>query len=308
MNNTNTNKDLAPAPAQTAAIRDPECEKILELDRAAKRAALIRPESGNPFSDAIRTANCMKGIRAALTPDVMAPIMELQNTRLGFKTDRKEGYGVGIVKDAAIEAIVNGVPLIGNCFNIIAENFYLTREGVTFKLNHVPGLRYQIVPGIPEMVKEPGFVEDRKYNSGKPRSVPGEARIGVRVEWEVGDEKGAQTLTFSIRVNYGMATDAIVGKAFCRAAKWLHARVTGLDVGVSEGDAVDEPKNVTPPEVKREADKPQTPRRNGLRAALDIPDEEEVAPETPATAPQNAQDAPAAPETGNSAPDGQEAR
>ena len=305
MNNTNTTKDLAPVPAQTAAIRDPECEKILKLDLAAKRAALIRPESGNPFSDAIRTANCMKGIRAALTPDVMAPIMELQNTRLGFKTDRKEGYGVGIVKDAAIEAIVNGVPLIGNCFNIIAENFYLTREGVTFKLNHIPGLRYQIIPGVPEMVKEPGFVEDRKYNSGKPRPVPGEARIGVRVEWEVGGEKGSQTLTFSIRVNYGMATDAIVGKAFCRAAKWLHARVTGLDIGVSEGDAVDEPKNVTPPEVKREADKPQTPRRNGLRAALNI---EEVAPETPATATETRENAPAAPETGKDAPDGPEAR
>ena len=51
------------------------------------------------------------------------------------------------------------------------------------------------------------------------------------------------------------------------------------------------------------------PRRSRLRAALDIPDAEEVPrAEMPAAAPQNAQEAPAAPETGNTAPDGAEAR
>jgi hypothetical protein len=241
----------------------------------------------------------MKGIRAALTPEVMTPIMELQNTRLGFKTDRKEGYGVGIVKDCVIEAVVNGVPLIGNCFNIIAENFYLTREGVTYKLDHFPGLSYQIIPGVPEMTKECGFVEDRKAGGGKMRSVPGEARIGVRVEWSMnGVEQKPQTLTFAIRVNYGMATDAIVGKAVCRAEKWLHTRVTGKDIGVTEGDSVETP--ATPPPKSAPVTETK-PRKSGLRAALNIEDvEAEPAPggETPATAP----------EAGNTAPDGPEAR
>ena len=59
-------------------------------------------------------------------------------------------------------------------------------------------------------------------------------------------------------------------------------------------------------EEARTARKP--PRVSRLRAALDIPDAEEVAPETPATPPQNAQEAPAAPETDKNAPDGPEAR
>ena len=61
-------------------------------------------------------------------------------------------------------------------------------------------------------------------------------------------------------------------------------------------------------EAREDARTARKPRASKLRAALDIPDAEEVAPETPATAPENAQDAPAAQETGKDAPDGPEAR
>ena len=263
MNNTQNN-------TAAVALRDLDDPRLAKLDEAARKAALIRPDSGNPFTDALRTANCMAAIRATLTPEVMEPIMRLQNSRLGFKTDRvrEGGYPVGIVKDAIIEAIVNGVPLIGNCFNIIGENFYLTREGVTFKLNHFPGLRYQIIPGCPKTTRECEWFKDER--TGKQKAVPGEASVKVRVEWDLNGETGAQDLEFAVRVNYGMQTDAIVGKAFCRAAKWLHARVTGLDIGVTEG--TDEPKNITPPPDTTQTDKPKSSK---LRDALGIP------PETP---------------------------
>ena len=61
-------------------------------------------------------------------------------------------------------------------------------------------------------------------------------------------------------------------------------------------------------EAREEARTARKPRASKLRAALDIPDAEEVAPETPATAPETRENAPAAPETGKDAPDGPEAR
>ena len=76
--------------------------------------------------------------------------------------------------------------------------------------------------------------------------------------------------------------------------------------GIKDEDEAQRMDEVTAPAVTPAP----APSANGskLRAALGIEEAVEVAPETPATAPESAQDAPAAPETGKDTPDGPEAR
>ena len=55
------------------------------------------------------TAGVITTLRNLLTPKIMEPIMALQNTSLGFRTDNFNGYPVDVVKDALIEATFKGV-------------------------------------------------------------------------------------------------------------------------------------------------------------------------------------------------------
>lgn len=261
---------------QVAVIR-PEDERITRLDNVAKKAAIINPESGNPFSDMIRTANAFAIVRAGLTDEIMKPILQLQGSKLGFKTDqdREGGYPPAIVKDCVVEAVIHGLPIIGNCFNIIAGNFYMTKEGVLYKLNHVEGLTYEIDPGFPEIVKEASWGTDSR---GKSVAVPGEAHVKVRVSWMYGDNKGERDLSYQIKVQNRMTPDAICGKAICRAAKWLHAKVLGLEAPVTEDGA--QVIDVTP--AKKPPVEPVKPSKSSdrLRAACKVEDAQ-VVPGTP---------------------------
>jgi hypothetical protein len=168
-----------------------------------------------------------------------------------------------------------GLPIIGNCFNIIAGNFYMTKEGVLYKLNHVEGLTYEIDPGFPEIVKEASWGTDSR---GKNVAVPGEARVKVRVSWTYGDNKGEHDLSYQIKVQNRMTPDAICGKAICRAAKWLHAKILGLEAPVTEDGA--QVIDVTP--AKKPPVEPVKPSKSSdrLRAACKVEDAQ-VVPDAP---------------------------
>lgn len=79
-------------------------------------------------------------------------IMELQNSPMGFKTDRQNGgYDEETVLNCAVVALSYGCHLSGNQFNIIAGNPYITKEGYFYKLSQMvknKGLNYRIVHGI----------------------------------------------------------------------------------------------------------------------------------------------------------------
>ncbi len=90
----------------------------------------------DPILSAIVTAQAMQQIRDALTADLMRDFLLLSNSPLGFRTDRgpgsastKEAYSDAQIKDALIQAMLRGVRPIGNEFNIIAGQCYITKEG-----------------------------------------------------------------------------------------------------------------------------------------------------------------------------------
>lgn len=194
-------------------------ETIAALDRAAT-TGLIAQKEASQFKKMALIAGSIQELRALLTPQVMKPIMALQNTSIGFLTDRPNGgYDVDTVRDCLIEATLTGVFPVGNEFNIISARCYTTKEGFGHKLRDIFGLQYIITPGIPRNVSEAGAV------------------VKMRIEWTYNGQKSDRELEFAIRVNKGMGADAIIGKATRKARAWLFTAVTGQEVG--EGDVGD---------------------------------------------------------------------
>jgi len=108
------------------------------------------------FFKPIVMAMAIKDLREALTPEAMAAVKELAGTSLGFLTDRKpnEQYPIDVIRECVVEAMIRGVGVVGNQFNIIAGRFYMARNGWEAKLRKAGCT--QIVPtvGKPEDIRE----------------------------------------------------------------------------------------------------------------------------------------------------------
>lgn len=192
-------------------------EIIAALDTAASNTSLTVKSQ---FQRAFATATAIGQLKALLTPEVMKPILSLQNSALGFMTDRKDGYPLDTVRECLIDAVLSGVSPVGNEFNIISSRAYITKNGMKHKLRDVPELNsFSPTPGIPKMVGDKGAIVD------------------FTLDWNHAGKPGRQTLTIPVRVNAGMGADAIIGKATRKAYAWLFEHITGQ--AVNEGDATD---------------------------------------------------------------------
>lgn len=172
------------------------------------------------FEMAFKKASAIQQLKELLTDDYMAPIMAMQGTKIGFRTDRDKngGYELQQVKMCLIEAVLTGVQPYGNQFNIIAGNMYVTKEGYGYLLSKIPGLKYTITPHLPR-------VKDTS------------SAIVMTIEWSInGGAKNEKQMDIPVRVNSGMGTDAIIGKAMRKARAWLFQTITGNDIGDGEVD------------------------------------------------------------------------
>lgn len=177
------------------------------------------------FEKAYNLATATGQLKALLSPEYMAPIMNLQGTKLGFRTDKDGtgGYGIEVVRNCLIEATLTGVEAVGNHFNIIAGNCYITKEGLGFLLNNTEGLKHRIVPGLPRVSQD-----------GKS------AAITMEIKWSMnGGAETEQKLEIPIRVNAGMGVDAIIGKATRKARAWLYNNLNDCEIG--DGEVEDQP-------------------------------------------------------------------
>ena len=192
-------------------------ELVNALDRAAANGLLAMQQT-NQFKRAFMVAEAVNELRAIMNPKVMDSFMRLQNSSIGFKTDRKDGYPMDVVRDCLIDATMNGVYCVGNEFNIISGQCYVTKNGFGHKLRDIPDFSWIETPGIPRCNDKGAIIE-------------------YQLEWWHKGKHFEKTLTLAIRVNAGMGTDAIIGKASRKARAWLYATVTGMEVG--DGDADD---------------------------------------------------------------------
>jgi len=174
------------------------------------------------FERAYQTAQSIEVLKTLLTPEYMAPIMQLQGNRLGFKTDKDKsgGYPVDVVKNCLIEAVLMGLQPYGNEFNIIAGNTYATKEGLGRLLATWKGLQYTLVCGVP-----------------KPQPDNKSAVVDVNIKWTINNETKEQDIPISVKLDAYTSVDALVGKATRKGRAWLVSAISGIEV--TDGDVTD---------------------------------------------------------------------
>jgi hypothetical protein len=172
------------------------------------------------FEKAYKLAEASEQISTLLTSEYMVPIMKLQGNKLGFKTDKdsSSGYPEKVVKNCLIEAVLTGVQPVGNQFNIIAGNCYITKEGFGYLLKNVEKLVYEIIPELPNIQGE-------------------KAAAKMKIRWGYGSISEEREIIFPIKLNKYMGADAVIGKATRKARAWLYNNLTGTEI--SDGDIGD---------------------------------------------------------------------
>lgn len=268
--NTNANTMMA-APGKGQENKLARREAFAEVARTMDALAVAAQDAfaikGN-FERTFALGAAMADLRDALDEKVMTSIMKLQNTKLGFRTDNERGYPVQVVRDAVIEATVWGLQCVGNQFNILAGNFYATKEGYTYLLRNLPELDDMKFIFHPAVIKESSTSGTRK--DGTPwQKIEREGIAVVDVSWVYNGVRGMERLEFCIRVNAGMSQDAIIGKAERKAKKWLFERLTGRYMPDGEvadmADVVDVPSSSGEPQSK-----PVVAHKEGIKAGKPV--------------------------------------
>jgi len=218
---------------QDVIVPESDLQTMLALDRTSQACSKQLVEAGkNEAVKALIVARSVKQFRGLLSDAVMADIMELQNSPLGFRTDKKEGgYSKDVVRDCVVQAFMRGLRVTGNEINIIAGNLYVTKEGFERLMSELPGLTgLKIQIGVPQTVGDGALVPAKaewKYNG-----------VHDSITWE---KEEAADYRIPIRVNSAMGVDAILGKAKSKVLRTIYARVCGskLPVEADADDAVD---------------------------------------------------------------------
>lgn len=211
-----------------------ESMEIKALDKLAGEGVSIS-KMQNGFVKTVKTANFIVQARAALTDQVMDGIMSLQNSEIGFKTDKKEGYPVAVVRDCTIMAMAMGLQMAGNQINIIESSTYVAKNGANVLLKNL-GIPHFEDPGIPELHSEKDLTYTDKYSGGTKTRRQTIYRQPVKVTWRDAEGEHTEEVSFLINCNNAMGPDALAGKATRKARMWLVNRITGMDLHEVEDD------------------------------------------------------------------------
>lgn len=265
-----------------------------DIDAIAKVGASAL-SCANEFAREIIVATALVDMKKLLTDEIMAPIMALMNTDLGFRTDkdpaipnwktgvRPEPYDVATVRTCFMESRLRGLRSVGNEWNIIAGRLYVAKAGLRRLVTEFPGLsRLRETYGVPKL-------------AGDTTIVPCSAT------WLLNGVEDDISAEIPIRVNAAMGADAVIGKAERKLFKRILDRLNGF--GTPDGDIEDIEATVVsqqpaparigrPPKVVVEpppVEKPATPADDDLPMGEPEPPKAKAAPvEAPKKAPENA--------------------
>jgi hypothetical protein len=199
---------------------------------AVRRAGQIA-NMPNDIIKSMQMAGALNELRSTLdNPEITKILGDLQNSALGFKTDKKDtGYPAKTLIDSALQALTMGLNLHGNEWNIIAGNCYPAQAGFDRLLRehcNRSGTNRHFTFRIPK------FLEKK----GQAQSV---FEVTAEVYWKTPDmmEKKKEVLQWHL---VGMTHDQVLGKAKKRAYQWLYNELTNNSLPLSpldEGDIID---------------------------------------------------------------------
>lgn len=187
-------------------------------------------------------------------PQIKDLVVSMQDSALGFKTDRGPGsytkkspYTYQEVAECCIEALLKGYRLTNNEFNIIAGNFYPAKNGKFRKINEFPGLtNFKYCTTTPLFEFEERLTG---YKQNQKRETVPVAKVQAFATWELDGKENSigydkDKLVFKIKVQSMMGDDAIIGKAQSKLFTAVLNRVSFIPVADGE---IDEAIEITPP-------------------------------------------------------------
>lgn len=212
-------------------------KECADLESIVQQCSLAALADYGQFQKTFAMAAGIRRLKDLITDDMMKDIMPLQGSSLGFRTDKDKdgGYSMPVVKECLIEAVLRGLQPVGNQFNIVSGRCYTTKEGFTHLMKTLPGLT------------------DLKLTFGVPKMQQGGATVDAAATWKYNGAADSLTRELAIRVNAGMGADAVLGKAERKIRAAVYAQITGTVL--SDGDAEQEPINVTPSRPQSEQGK-----------------------------------------------------
>jgi len=193
-------------------------------------AAFGQATDGGGVLAALDVAKGIADLRELMdAPEIQARVKSLQDTAIGFRTDRGPGaknrrtneplepYAWPVVRDAVIEAGLRGLQLVGNQFNIISSRFYATKEGFEYLIRKLPA------------------VTDFRPVVGVPATRPGGVLIECVATWQQNAKPTEYKVTIPVKSDDYSTADQLIGKATRKLLARCYAIMTGN--AVPEGDA-----------------------------------------------------------------------
>jgi hypothetical protein len=228
-----------PAALQMVQI-EPTTASQLESVTSTAILAFHGAADGASIMAALDMAAAVNDLRTLFDrPEIKARIVALQDTPLGFRTDqdpkvkrRKKNqitgqfeeksntpYSYDIVREAAIEALLRRLQLVGNQFNVIAGRFYCTKEGFEALIRQLPAVaNFRPVIGVPQ-------------------SKPGGVIVDCSATWTQNGETQSLKASIPVKTDDYSGADQSIGKATRKFLKRCYECMTGNSI--PEGDTGD---------------------------------------------------------------------
>lgn len=227
----------APSPQQIReTFREADQAKpTTELDRLLAMEAkidAIRPDRlaamKSRFQAAFALADTRRELLGLFTTDMLKRLRDLENSALGFRTDRpnekhRERYDDQTLTECACEAIMRGLRLYGNEFNIISGRVYVTSEGLARLLSESDGLTNLL------------------FNFGLPRGQEKGAVVPVEATWTYKGVASGFKTEIAVRLNAGMGAEGAIGKAQRKARYRVLTTIQGSSWVPPDGEVDTEP-------------------------------------------------------------------
>lgn len=205
-----------------------QVDSIQKVNTALSQLKTIG-ENVDDFENSLLVGYYLNELRENLNENVIKVMRSLQNTSIGFKTDRKDGYDEYTIKNCIIEAYMYGLRPLNNEFNILGGNFYVTKNGLDRLVHSKQGLeKIEIVQkGIKQSPETKNWRVTYTYS------------FKIKGLEEVKGEKDIIVNGTTGKNNYEIPIDAIQGKSY---RKILHFIYTKMNIGlqIPEGEVGDD--------------------------------------------------------------------
>lgn len=193
------------------------------------------------FLRPIVQAEALNTLRHDIGPDCIAVLRSMENTPLGFRTDKESGYPDHVLRDVMIMAMLDGLGFSGNMFNIIAGAYYVTKEGWAELLEQMGATNAVAYASLPEV----GDVTEAVAGNSKKYTI----RMGGYAEcffngkrWRAEMRRSDGFDTRRMISGYGRdlaeAMSGITGKAEATLLKKLYYTVSGKPEPVEASEPI----------------------------------------------------------------------